>query len=172
MKITRHEMLISLSERQNHRCAYCGFTMWLPLLDAPLPVPERDFGRGVWRAYVQAHPRLRLIVPRHPSNSGVLFWPRAVAGLMCTPDHVHPAYLGGLREDKNLVACCWIDNGALKAHRKAEHAAAIIRARVEAGTHPHQVYQKTGIWAVIRGPTAHAYMQAALRAATQGAPGA
>lgn len=91
---------------------------------------------------------------------------------MCSPDHVHPRYRGGLRDDENLVASCWIDNTALKGHLPAEKALGIIRRRVSAGTHPHQVYQRTGIWMFTRGQIGDAYRRAALQGATSQPPGA
>jgi hypothetical protein len=132
-----------LSERQNHRCAYCALPLWLPGIDTPPFLPSRGDEEG-WRRFALDYGLAR-IVPRHPSALGALYWPAALKARVATFDHVVARGRGGLGVEANFVIACAADNYA-KGAKAALPAFKTARKLVETGTHPHIVYQRTGVW--------------------------
>ena len=64
-----------------------------------------------------------------------------------TFDHVIPKSQNHApKVHEGVVAACAYCNG-LKADKPYEQAVTEIRAMVDAGEHPHQIFERTGIWA-------------------------
>jgi hypothetical protein len=62
-----------------------------------------------------------------------------------TRDHIIPRSDGGTDARANLVAACRFCNG-YRGNRPADEAFERIQRLVSRGTHPHQVWQATGIF--------------------------
>ncbi|AWN47198.1 hypothetical protein DK419_13445 [Methylobacterium terrae] len=109
----------ALAEAQNWRCAYCSFVMLAPWA-----------GNG----------ELRAVIGRGQSGTH-----RRKARIMRTIscDHVEPRSAHGTDALDNLVAaCCWCNQ--FRGDRPAAEAFNRIQRLIRRGTHPHQVWERTG----------------------------
>lgn len=111
--------LRGLSGAQNHRCCYCGFTMifWF----------ASDKGR------------------QPPICRSEKDFKRAMRARVCTREHFIPKSQGGKDHQDNIIAACAFCN-EFRGNAPAEIAFARIQRMIHRGTHPHQVFEKKGIW--------------------------
>ena len=107
-----------LAEAQGWRCCYCGFI-----------VIRKVASRPEKRAALAAG---------HRTHRGL-----AKAMRAATRDHIIPRCEGGTDTRENLVAACWWCN-QYRGNRPADEAFARIRRLIRRGSHPHQVWQRTG----------------------------
>lgn len=109
----------TLAEAQGWRCAYCGFVML-----------ARWPGNGELLAVIG-----RGRSGTHRRNARIA---RTV-----TRDHVEPRSAAGTDARDNLVAACrWCNQ--YRGDRPADEAFARIQRLIRRGTHPHQVWARTG----------------------------
>lgn len=113
-------LLERLSEAQGGRCAYCGFVMRLPGLQQN-PLELRPAAKS-WRQYTLAKQARR-----------------------ATRDHLLPRSAGGDAARDNLVAACQWCNG-FRANQPFELAHRRIMRLIRRGSHPHQIFLRTGWW--------------------------
>lgn len=104
------------------QCHYCGYQTWITAAQrqtVELTFPDR-------------------IAPgRHRK--------RALAARMFTVDHVTARARGGGNETENTVPACFLCNG-MKGDAPEEQFRALIAYMKKLEVHPHQLFQRTGIW--------------------------
>lgn len=116
--------ILRISEAQNHRCAYCGFDMWLPWTEHQTCTMAYFLKRA--KSVGAAH--------------------RARKWRAATSEHVVPKCNGGANSHLNIVAACRWCNHYRAAH-SAEYALKHIQMRLADGTHPHCRFEERGTMA-------------------------
>ena len=103
-------------------CHYCGFQTWV--------TPNQ-------RAAVELTFPQKVAPGRHRK--------RALAARMFTVDHVHPQGNGGSNHPSNTVPACFLCNN-MKGDAPEDQFRALIAYMKRLEVHPHQLFQRTGIW--------------------------